>query len=185
MTASTPVEPAAVPSRWTRPRGMRMKSPGPASALIEPPGPYSTCTRPDRTWRYVSWPACTCQPRHHALRGPHGPGPRIFVGERLAPVHPGRHARRQPELVGMHHLHLRHRPASLRPQRAAPATGASIPRRRLRFVGDARHSARPSTPNAAPPLPADDPAIFEMDLRGAPSPLGRRAPPFRPSRPRR
>jgi hypothetical protein len=26
-------------------------------------------------------------------------------------------------------------------------------------------TARPSTPDAAPPLPADDPAIFEMDLR--------------------
>ena len=27
-------------------------------------------------------------------------------------------------------------------------------------------TAHPSTPDAAPPLPADDPAIFEMDLRG-------------------
>jgi len=27
-------------------------------------------------------------------------------------------------------------------------------------------TARPSSPDAAPPLPADDPSIFEMDLRG-------------------
>src|SRR5580765_4578368 len=27
-------------------------------------------------------------------------------------------------------------------------------------------TAQPSTPDAAPPLPADDPPIFEMDLRG-------------------
>jgi hypothetical protein len=43
------VDPAAVPSRWTRPRGMRMKSPASATAESRPPGPYSTTADPDTT----------------------------------------------------------------------------------------------------------------------------------------
>ena len=135
------------------------ESPGPASA--NPGRPVrSTSTRPDRTWtrgRHARASRSSCP------SGPHVPAPPL-VGERLAPVHPAS-PRRQPNSSGCTTCTFDIDP---------PPSGYSVPRQRLErqshVVGYAS-AAMPAQcatldPDAAPPLPADDPAIFEMDLRG-------------------